>query len=99
MADNAAIRLAPAASAGAGTRYVRVGRKPTTLASMARIVGVAVADLASWNGLSVDAMLKPRQRLKVLTPSPAARPAAVKLPPARESAPTVRKTPASRSKR
>lgn len=99
VADNAAIRLAPAASAGAGTRYVRVGRKPTTLASMARIVGVAVADLASWNGLSVDAMLKPRQRLKVLTPSPAARPAAVKSPPARESAPTVRKTPASRSKR
>ena len=37
---------------------------------MARLVGVTAADLAGWNGLKVDAVLKPRQRLVVLSPAP-----------------------------
>jgi LysM repeat protein len=77
--------------------YVRVGGQSTTLASMARLVGVAVADLASWNNLKVDARLKPRQRLVVLTPVADTATASKQRPKAAETKST-RKPAASRSR-
>ncbi len=68
VADTASINLAPAA-VNRNRRFVRVGQQATTLTAMARLVGVTASELASWNGLKVDALLKPRQRLVVLAPS------------------------------
>jgi membrane-bound lytic murein transglycosylase D len=67
VADTASINLAPAA-VNRNRRFVRVGQQATTLTAMARLVGVTATELASWNGLKVDALLKPRQRLVVLAP-------------------------------
>jgi membrane-bound lytic murein transglycosylase D len=96
VADNAAIKLAPA-SVPVRKRYVRVGGQSTTLVSMAKLVGVAVADLASWNNLKVDARLKPRQRLVVLTPVADTATASKQRPKAAETKSTP-KPAASRSR-
>jgi membrane-bound lytic murein transglycosylase D len=65
VADSASIQLAPEAPP-LSKRYVRVGKKPVSLAAMARRHGVDRLQLARWNGLPAEAMLQPGQRIVLM---------------------------------
>jgi LysM repeat protein len=61
------------------------------LSALARRYGVSARNVAAWNGLTADAMLKPRQSVVLMLPN---RPASKSAVPV---APPVAKKPATKS--
>ena len=76
VADNAMIALAPEARPPRRLQ-VKVGRKPLTVAALARRHGMSAAALAAANGVGANASFRPGQLVTVLVPHRTAAPTKV----------------------
>lgn len=90
VADTARISLAPDGPR-LQRKVVRAKAQGERLSALARRYGVSARNVAAWNGLTADAMLKPRQSVVLMLPN---RPASKSAVPV---APPVAKKPASKS--
>jgi membrane-bound lytic murein transglycosylase D len=68
MADNGQLNLAPEVVL---RKQIIKARKKDTLASVAKRYRIAAADVAKWNSLSLDSVLKPGQKLVLMLPGKA----------------------------
>jgi membrane-bound lytic murein transglycosylase D len=90
VAETATIALASERPA-AGQRVVKAGPKGESVSALARRYRVSAAQLAAWNGLSVDGRLLPGQRVVLQGAAVASRTAAPRpgkaAPPVRQAGP------------
>jgi membrane-bound lytic murein transglycosylase D len=68
VADNGQLNLAPEVVL---RKQVTKARKKDTVASVAKRYKIASADVAKWNNLSLDSVLKPGQKLVLMLPGKA----------------------------